>query len=80
MLPIVESTGHGLGWDVEDVTLDGVPTRAVGHDGRLLGGVVTTLPTFSDREMAVAVVANIAYADTRGLAVQIADLFARTNQ
>jgi serine beta-lactamase-like protein LACTB, mitochondrial len=70
-------TGYGLGWDQETVTLAGEQTRAVGHDGDSLGGMVASLATFHDRGLVVAVISNISYADTFGLAVRIADVFAR---
>lgn len=74
------STGYGLGWDVDDVTLGGSPARAIGHDGDMLGGRVVTLLTFPDRALAVAVVSNIAYADTRTLALQVAELFSEAGR
>jgi CubicO group peptidase (beta-lactamase class C family) len=40
-----EETGYGLGWRVAAVTLAGKPTRALGHDGDLLGGSVASLLT-----------------------------------
>lgn len=69
-------TGYGLGWDLETVTLAGKPARAAGHDGTLLGGRAASLVTFPEHGLAVAVLANIAYADTFALAVRIAQVFA----
>ena len=69
-----QETGHGLGWDVETVTLAGDPTQAVGHDGELLGRRVMSLMTFRERGIVVAVTSN-SYADTFSLAVRIADAF-----
>lgn len=71
-----EETGYGLGWDLETVTLAGKPARVVGHNGTLLGGIAASLVTFPEHGLAVAVLANIAYADTFALAVKIAQVFA----
>jgi CubicO group peptidase (beta-lactamase class C family) len=70
-------TGYGLGWDLESATIAGKQTRVVGHDGDSLGGKVTSLLTFPEHRLVVAVTSNISYADTFGLAVKIADAFAR---
>ena len=70
-----QETGYGLGWDLEPVTLAGTPTTAVGHDGRLLGGMVASLLTFPERGLVVAVTSNTSYADAESLAVKIAQAF-----
>jgi serine beta-lactamase-like protein LACTB, mitochondrial len=75
-LTSVEKTGYGLGWDLSTVTLAGKQTQAVGHDGESLGGKVTTLMILPQRGIVVAVMSNIAYADTSALAVKIAEAFA----
>ena len=75
-LPSGEETGYGLGWDLETVTLAGEQTRAVGHDGDALGGIVTSLMTFPERGLVVAVSSNISYAETPALALEIAEAFA----
>ena len=71
-----QETGYGLGWDLETVALAGEQTRWVGHDGASLGGMVASLMTFPERGIVVAVTSNISYADTEGLALRIAQLFA----
>jgi serine beta-lactamase-like protein LACTB, mitochondrial len=71
-----EETGYGLGWDLEAVTLAGEPARWVGHDGTLLGGMVTSLMTFPEHEIVVSVMSNISYADTEALALAVAQEFA----
>ncbi len=75
-------TGYGLGWDIETATIGGTQTRLVGHDGDLLGGMVSsliTLPiTLNDQGIVVSVISNTSYADTYLLAVKIADAFAKT--
>ncbi len=71
-----EETGYGLGWDLETVTLRGVQTTAVGHDGKSLGGRVVSFMTFPDRGIVVAVMSNISYADTSALALKVAEAFA----
>ena len=48
-----QETGYGLGWDLETVTLAGKQTRAVGHDGDSLGGMVASLMTFRERGIVV---------------------------
>ena len=75
-LPSGEQTGYGLGWDLENVTLAGHPAATVGHDGDLLGGTLATLMTLPDRGLVVAVIANTSYADTPGLALKVAEVFA----
>jgi serine beta-lactamase-like protein LACTB len=72
-----EETGYGLGWDLESVELAGQQVRAIGHDGEALGGMVASLMTFPERGLVVAVASNISYADTFGLALSIAQAFAR---
>ncbi len=70
-------TGYGLGWDIETVMLGGKQTRALGHNGDSLGGMVASLMTFPEYGMAVAVTSNISYADTFSLAVKTAEAFAQ---
>jgi CubicO group peptidase (beta-lactamase class C family) len=72
-----EETGYGLGWDVEDETLLGTPTRVVGHDGDSLGGVVSSLVTVPEAGIVVAITSNISYADTYSLALKLAEVFAQ---
>ena len=48
-------------------TLAGKPTRRVGHDGEVLGGMVSSLMTFPEHGIVVAVTSNTSYADTRRL-------------
>lgn len=71
-----KETGYGLGWDVEQVDLAGKPTRTAGHDGDILGGTVSSLLTFPEQHIVVAVLSNISYADTFTLASKIAQGFA----
>ena len=75
-LPSGEQTGYGLGWDLETVALGGQDTRVVGHDGESLGGMVASLLTVPEHGVVVAVMSNIAYADTFALASKIAAAFA----
>jgi CubicO group peptidase (beta-lactamase class C family) len=67
---------YGLGWMVEEVTLDGTSVRMVHHASRSLRGGTTSFMTFPDRRIVVAVTANIANAITRDIALQIAQAFA----
>lgn len=71
-----KETGYGLGWDLETVTLGGQPTPVVGHDGDSLGGMVVSLVTLPERGIVVAVMSNISYTDTFGLATKVAEAFA----
>jgi CubicO group peptidase (beta-lactamase class C family) len=71
-----QETGYGLGWDLETATVSGRPTRVVGHDGDSLGGMVASFMTFPEHGIVVSVISNISYADTYGLAVNIAQAFA----
>lgn len=72
-----QETGYGLGWDLETATVLGQPTTAIGHDGESLGGMVSSLMTFPAHGIAVAVMTNISYADTHGIAVKLAEAFAQ---
>jgi CubicO group peptidase (beta-lactamase class C family) len=76
-LPSGEETGYGLGWNIKSLTLSGKPARIVGHDGDTLGGVVSSLLTAPERDIVVAVVSNISYADTYSLALKLAEAFAQ---
>lgn len=71
-----QETGYGLGWKVETVDLAGRQTRRAGYDGMSLGGMAAALAIYPDRDLAVAVLANISYADTAGVASRIAEAFA----
>ena len=72
-----EETGYGLGWDLETATIAGKQTRVVGHDGDLLGGMMSSLMTFPEQGIVVSVTSNTSYADTSALALKIAEAFAR---
>ena len=69
-------TGYGLGWDLETLPLAGQPTRMAGHGSKkeFIGGT-TYLMTFPQRGLVVAVMANISFADTKSVALKIADVF-----
>jgi serine beta-lactamase-like protein LACTB len=71
-----QETGYGLGWDIETLTLAGGQARMVGHDGEVLGGDTTSLMTFPEHGIVVAVVSNTSYADMAGLGLKIAQAFA----
>jgi serine beta-lactamase-like protein LACTB, mitochondrial len=75
-LPSGEETGYGLGWDLETVTVSGEQTVIAGHDGLWMGGPVASVLTFPGQGIAVAVTSNIAYADTFGIGVKVAEAFA----
>lgn len=73
-----KETDYGLGWQLETVTLAGQPTRMAGHGSKrdFIGGT-TSIMTFPQRGLAVAVTSNISFADTSSLALNIAQAFAR---
>jgi CubicO group peptidase (beta-lactamase class C family) len=71
-----QETGYGLGWDLETATVAGAPTTVVGHDGELLGGMVSSLMTFPQHNLVVAVISNTSYADTFAIGLKIAQTFA----
>ena len=75
-LPSGQETGYGLGWDLETVGLAGEQTGLVGHDGKLMGGMVASFMTFPKHGIVVSVTSNTSYADTFSLAVKIAQAFA----
>ena len=68
-------TGYGLGWDLKTMTIAGQQVRTAGHDGEFWGGPVSSLLTIPDRGITVAVMSNIAFADTPSLAEKIAERF-----
>jgi CubicO group peptidase (beta-lactamase class C family) len=72
-----EETGYGLGWKLENLTLAGHPVRMAGYDTKqdFIGGT-TSLMTFPERRLVVAVMTNTSFADTKALALKIADAFA----
>lgn len=72
-----EETGYGLGWDLETVTLAGQQTRVIGYDGMLRDGQVSSFMVFPDRNLIVAVMSNISFADTTPIALKIAEAFAK---
>jgi CubicO group peptidase (beta-lactamase class C family) len=71
-----QATGYGLGWDLETVAFAGDHTRTVGHDGDMMGGKLSSLMTFPDRGIVVAVTSNISHTDTSAVALKIAQGFA----
>jgi len=72
-----EDTGYGLGWKLETLPLAGVSSRMVGHGTKanFIGGT-TYLMTFPERGIVVAVATNISFADTKSIALGIAEAFA----
>ena len=76
-LPSGAETGYGLGWDLETLPLAGQPTRMAGHGSKegFIGGT-TSLMTFPERGIVVAVMSNISFADTKSIALNIAQAFA----
>jgi hypothetical protein len=62
---------------LDTVPLAGQPTRMAGHDTKpdFLGGT-TSIMTFPERGIVVAVTSNIGFADTKSIALKIAEVFA----
>jgi len=72
-----EQTEYGLGWKIETVPLAGAPARMASHGTRpdFIGGTASLL-TFPERGLVVAVTSNTGFANTRSIALEIADAFA----
>jgi serine beta-lactamase-like protein LACTB, mitochondrial len=71
-----KETDYGLGWMLETVPLAGEPTRLVSHASRSLLAASASFMTFPERGIVVAVTSNTSYADTRSIALKIAEIFA----
>ena len=71
-----EETEYGLGWMLETVPLAGEPTRLASHASRTLLGGSTSFMTFPERGLVVAVTSNTSFANTRHIALGIAEAFA----
>lgn len=71
-----EETEYGLGWMLDTVTLAGEPTRMAGHASRTPVGGSTSFMTFPERGLVVAVTSNTSFAETRHVALKIAEAFA----
>jgi len=69
-------TEYGLGWMLDTVDLAGERLRLVSHASRTIEGASTSFLTFPERGIFVAVTANISFADTRSIALRIAEAFA----
>jgi CubicO group peptidase (beta-lactamase class C family) len=77
-LPSGEQTGYGLGWKLESVPLAGEPTRMAGHGTKEdFIGTTAYLMTFPERGLVVAVMSNTSFADTKSIALKIAEAFAK---
>jgi CubicO group peptidase (beta-lactamase class C family) len=70
-----EETAYGLGWMLDTVELAGERVRLVSHASRTIEGASTSFLTFPDNGIVVAVTANISFADTRSIALGIAQIF-----
>jgi CubicO group peptidase (beta-lactamase class C family) len=69
-------TEYGLGWMLDTVELAGEPARLANHASRTLVGGSVSFLTFPDRRLVVAVTTNISFADTRYMALRIAEVVA----
>lgn len=72
-----EETEYGLGWMLNTVPLAGEPAHEAGHASLTLLGGSTSFLTFPERGLVVAVTSNISRANTRAIALRIADAFAQ---
>jgi len=72
-----EETGYGLGWSLETVDLAGKPARMAGHGTKntFIGGT-TSLMTFPELGLVVAMTTNTSFADTKSIALKVAQAFA----
>jgi CubicO group peptidase (beta-lactamase class C family) len=71
-----QQTSYGLGWDLKTVTLAGQQVQAAGHNGHFWVYEVTSLLTFPERGLAVAVMSNVSFAGTPSIAERVAQTFA----
>lgn len=71
-----EATEYGLGWMLETFPLAGQPTPVAGHASRTMLGSSTSLVTFPERGVVVAVMSNRSDASLRHIALEIAPVFA----
>jgi CubicO group peptidase (beta-lactamase class C family) len=71
-----EDTDYGLGWMLDTVELAGEPTLLANHASRTMEGASTSFLTFPERGLVVVVMANISFADTKSIALGIAQAFA----
>lgn len=71
-----DETGYGLGWMLETIPFAGEQTRLAFHSARSVLGGTTSLVTFPERGLVVAVAANSSYGDTKSIAIKIAEAFA----
>ena len=75
-----QATAYGLGWMLETMALAGAETREAGHASRSLLGASTSFMTFPERGIVVAVTSNTSYANTRSIAIGMAQAFAGVAQ
>lgn len=73
-----EETAHGLGWDLETVSLGGRTLPQAGHDGEFILGGSTSFLTFPEQGLAVVVTTNISFAKVDAVARRLADIFETT--
>jgi CubicO group peptidase (beta-lactamase class C family) len=72
-----QETGYGLGWELQIITLSsGRQVRTAGHNGEIFFGQLASILTIPEQGIAVAVLTNIAYADTFSVASKILQSFA----
>jgi CubicO group peptidase (beta-lactamase class C family) len=72
-----EETEYGLGWMLATFPLAGEPTREAGHASRTMLGSSTSFVTYPEHRIAVAVMSNTSDASLKGIAVDVAQAFAK---
>ncbi len=75
-LPNNQESSYGLGWEIKSLSIHGKPTKVVGHNGDILGGMASTLLSIPAHNLHIAIIANTSYSDTYTIATTIAQSFA----
>jgi CubicO group peptidase (beta-lactamase class C family) len=70
-----KETDYGLGWMLDTIEMGGELTPQAGHASRTIEGASTSFLTFPERGLIVAVMANMSFADTRSIALAVAQVF-----
>ena len=74
-LPSGRSTGHGLGWQVDTVSLGSARVQRVGHPGEAVGGT-TVFHRYPELGLVVAVSSNVTFVELEPFATRVAERFA----
>jgi serine beta-lactamase-like protein LACTB, mitochondrial len=74
-LPSGMSTGHGLGWFVEQVAFEDMATTLIGHPG-IAVGATTSFRRYPEHGLVVVVSSNVSFAELAPFAARAAAVFA----